>query len=210
MSGKRLSEEPEAVQDIWLAKHGVTAADLVADAHADPDAKPIIKKLRTSEAQRRFALEWFVDQRHKQPTERGRTGPLFAIGDQTHPGHPTPAWPGGRLPPYGDEETPLPGPTTTGKRRHRPPGPIAVATVKDLKWQLTQRATRPKDREFTQEAIAARLGLDRSRVQQAEALELAGWDLLRTHPEFSAEEGFVRWPSPAEAARILASEGAGN
>jgi hypothetical protein len=94
--------------------------------------------------------------------------------------------------------------------RHRPPDPIPEATVKDLKWELAQRKARPGDREFTQEKIAGRLELDRSRIQQAEALERVGWDLLRSHPEFSASDGFVRWPSAREAARILASERAEN
>jgi hypothetical protein len=100
--------------------------------------------------------------------------------------------------------------------RHRPPAQIAVETVKALKWQLAKRQEelaqqRPRgEREYTQEKIAERLGLDRNRVQRAEALQRLGWDLLRSHPDFAADDGFVRWPSPAEATRIRDSESAQN
>jgi hypothetical protein len=96
--------------------------------------------------------------------------------------------------------------------RHRPPAQIPVGTVKELKWQLAQRQAelaqrKPRrEREYTQEKIAERLGLDDTRVQQAEALQRAGWELLRSHPDFSVDEEFVRWPGPQEAARLLASE----
>jgi hypothetical protein len=92
------------------------------------------------------------------------------------------------------------------KPRHRPPAPIATATVKQLKWELAQREAKPADRELTQEKIAARLSLDDTRVQQAEGLQRVGWDLLRSHPDFPVDEGFVRWPGVRKAAQILASE----
>jgi hypothetical protein len=103
-----------------------------------------------------------------------------------------------------------PQPQAAKRPRHRPPDPIPLATVKDLKWELAQRKAKPRDPELTQEKIAGRLGLDRTRVQQAEALEKAGWDLLRSHPDFSANDDLVRWPSAEKAARILASERAEN
>jgi hypothetical protein len=108
------------------------------------------------------------------------------------------------------------GETAKAHPRHRPPAQIPVDTVKDLKWQLAQRQKelaqrKPRGkREYTQEKIAESLGLDDTRVQQAEALQHRGWDLLRTHPDFSVDEGFVRWPGPQEAARLLASESAEN
>ena len=104
-----------------------------------------------------------------------------------------------------------PAPVEKPKPRHRHPASIPTETVKQLKLELAQRKARPRDREFTQEKIAARLGLsDRSRVQQAEALQRLGWDLLRSDPEFSANDGSVRWPSARKAARLLASGSAEN
>lgn len=108
------------------------------------------------------------------------------------------------------EGSPQRPPAQPPKPRHRPPDPIPEATVKQLKWELAQRKARRRGPEFTQEKIAGRLGLDRTRVQQAEALEQVGWDLLRSHPDFSAKDDSVRWPSAKEAARILASERAEN
>jgi hypothetical protein len=96
------------------------------------------------------------------------------------------------------------------KPRHRHPDPISRATIKRLMLELAQRKARPRDRDFTQEKIGGRFGLDRSRIQQAEGLMRVGWDLLRSHPEFSANDDLVRWPSVKEAARILASERAEN
>jgi hypothetical protein len=59
------------------------------------------------------------------------------------------------------------------KPRHRPLAPIPKATVKALKWQLAQRKAKLRDPEFAQEKIADRLGLERTRIQHAEALERA-------------------------------------
>jgi hypothetical protein len=103
-----------------------------------------------------------------------------------------------------------------GKPRHRRPDAIPEATVKALKLELTRRRACRGDRrlirgrKLTQEQIAERLELQRTRVQQAEALDRAGWDLLRSDPEFSANDGFVRWPSAAKATVLLASERAEN
>jgi hypothetical protein len=97
-------------------------------------------------------------------------------------------------------------PAKKPRPRHRPPTPIAKATVKSLMWELEQRKAKPQNPELTQEKIAGRLELKVTRVQQAEALERVGWPLLRTHPDFSVDEGFVRWPGPRKAAQILASE----
>ena len=110
----------------------------------------------------------------------------------------------------------LDGPEPRARRpRHRPPDAIPIATVKRLMWDLAQRKAQRKarprvDPELTQEKIGERLELNRSRVQQAEALERVGWDLLRSHPEFSADDGFVRWPSAKNAARLMAPERAEN
>jgi hypothetical protein len=104
-------------------------------------------------------------------------------------------------------------PPSSKTPRHRHPDEIPKVTVKQLMWDLGRRKTElagrkklPHGSDLTQEKIAARFDLDRSRIQQAEKLVAAGWDLLRSHPEFSANDEFVRWPSVREAARILASE----
>jgi hypothetical protein len=190
----RWSELPPERLEIELAKLGITVRDLVRDAHFVPELKPWFRKL-SKETKQKVALEWFGDEGHPQPEERNVPVGVIAVT--------SPDW--GRLPSLDDAGQPK-----ARKPRHRHPDPILETTVKQLKWELAQRKAKPRDREFTQEKIAARLELDRTRVQQAEKLERAGWDLLRSHPEFSANDEFVRWPSAREAARLLASERAEN
>jgi hypothetical protein len=92
------------------------------------------------------------------------------------------------------------------KPRHRTPEQLDIETVKKLKLELAKRkAGGPRDPEYTQGAIAQRLGWKTTRVQQAEGLQKAGWDLLRSHPDFLVDDGFVRWPGVQKAARLLAS-----
>jgi hypothetical protein len=59
--------------------------------------------------------------------------------------------------------------------------------------------------ELSQDKITEASQLDRNRVQEAEKLVATGWDLLESHPDFSAKRGFVIWPKPDEALQILAS-----
>jgi hypothetical protein len=116
----------------------------------------------------------------------------------------------------GEPSTPAPTAPMRGRPRHRPPDSISKATVKRLMSELEQRRACRGDRKLiqerglTQEGIARKLTLDRSRVQQAEALKRVGWDLLRSHPQFSANDEFVWWPSAKEAAQLLASGRAEN
>jgi hypothetical protein len=180
------------------------------DGEDDPKLAPILELLTSQEAKSRAALEFYGDKGHPQPKRRRvQHRGLFAT--------PTPDW--GHIPP--PETRPAPGKggvepggtvrSNATKPRHRPPEPIARATVEALKAELAQRkAERARgvkrgQGEHTQEKIANRLGLSRTRVQQAEALERVGWDLLRSHPEFSAVDDLVRWPNPVEAAQLLAS-----
>jgi hypothetical protein len=188
------SELPRWRLEVELAKIGTTISEFVCDARDVPELQPWIEDL-SPDAKLQVALEWFGDEENPQPVER-TDWPGFGR---------TPDWLGGRFPSLDEAEKPKPA-----KPHHRPPDPIPTATVKRLKWELVQRRAKPRDREYTQEKIAARLDLSRPRVQQAEKLESAGWDLLRSHPEFSAKDGFVRWPSAPEAAQIVASERAEN
>lgn len=96
--------------------------------------------------------------------------------------------------------------SATGRRRS--PDPIPITTVKRLIVELARRrdTENPRRGPLTQTGIAQRLGIDYHRVQQAEGLVAAGWDLLRSHPDHSAEDGYVRWPSVAKARDLLGSE----
>jgi hypothetical protein len=188
--------------EIELANCGTRPEYLVRDAEDVPELRQRMKLLSSFEAKLRLALDWFGDQGHPQPEKRTRPA-TASFDDYVVYGDPTPDW--RRLPRL--DET---GQPKARKPRHRPPAPVPETKIKQLKWELAQRKRRPGDRELTQEKIAGRLGLGRMRIQQAEALERAGWDLLRSHPEFSAKDDFVRWPSASEAVRILASERAEN
>lgn len=91
--------------------------------------------------------------------------------------------------------------------RSRPPDQLPATTVRRCEDELRKRAQagRPRYGSLTLMAIATRLGWPRARVTQAEALMEVGWPLLRTHPDFSADQGHVRWPTPRQAARLLRS-----
>lgn len=188
--------------EVELAKAGTTVHDLETDIRDVPELKPWVEGI-SAEARRQLAIEYFGDQRHQQPPREQRT--------KWHSSGYTREF--GRLPQLkGDESRQA----KVAKPRHRHPAPISKDTIKKLKWELAKRREelaqqKPRgEREYTQEKIAERLELDDTRVQQAEALHHVGWELLRTHPEFSVDEGFVRWPSAEDAARILASEHAEN
>jgi hypothetical protein len=90
-------------------------------------------------------------------------------------------------------------------RRHRPPDQLEAKVVRRCEAALKKRAKagKPRTGPLTLDAIATRVQLPRARVTQAEQLLELGWPLLRTHPDFSADEGYVRWPSPREAALLL-------
>jgi hypothetical protein len=109
--------------------------------------------------------------------------------------------------------TPGGAPVRRRARRHRPPDQLSLKTVRRCEAELArrQRARKPKTGPLTLEGIAKRLRAEdpnwnRARVRQAEQLLQVGWPLSRTHPEFSTDEGFVRWPKVEEAARLLRSE----
>jgi hypothetical protein len=175
---------------------------LIAVGRTIPEVRPQIDAQRTKEDQLRVVLRYFGDEGHPNPDPQNPPARGPAINGHIA-AHDCPPWE--RLPPFDDAPA-----AQQPKPRHRHPDPIPDETIKQLKWELAQRKAKPRNREFTQEKIARRLGLDRTRVQQAEALQRVGWDLLRSHPEFSANDGFVRWPSAHEAARLLASGRAEN
>jgi hypothetical protein len=192
--------------ELELAKAGTTPAELVRDALDVPELRQRMKLLRSQEARLRLALEYFGDEGHPQPVERTRWPHILVPGQPAH-GQMTPDW--GLLPRLENDGLPA-DPQPKPKPRHRPPDQIPESTVKQLKIELVKREAKRKGRrrvpELTQAKIAAIVGLDDTRVQQAEGLREIGWDLLRTHPDFSVDEGFVRWPSVEEATRILDSE----
>lgn len=234
MAAPRWSDLSPDEREIKLAEVGWTlddVDDLVLASYDDPKLRPIMERLTSREAKRRKVLDWYGDQQHPLPKKRERVG-IFAIdleparelrhyvdgelarrapdldSEDVVIDDPAPGWV--PLPPLEEDEPAAEEQPKAKKPRHRPPDPIPRETVKNLQWELGQRRAKPRDPELTQEKIALRVRLDRSRILQAEALQRAGWDLLRTHPDFSAEDGFVRWPSPEQAARILASERAEN
>jgi hypothetical protein len=107
-------------------------------------------------------------------------------------------------------------PGEPGKPRYRPPTGLPRETVMRLDDQLAHRRVAPRDRRYTQDAIAGRLGIDRHVVQDAEELHEAGWPLPRSDPDFGADFGaggadgdLVRWPPITKAREILASESSG-
>lgn len=175
---------------------GITIRDLVHAGNLDPQLAPKIKGL-SREARELRVVEFYCDEGHPQPEE-----PDLAPG---HVRAPMNRWES--VPPL---ETAAVEAVNAKRPRHRPPDPISTKDVKQLMWELDQRKARPDDSELTQEKIAGRVGLDDTRVQQAEALQRLGWPLLRTHPDFPVDEGFVRWPGVEKAAQLLASEHAEN
>jgi hypothetical protein len=109
-------------------------------------------------------------------------------------------------------------PPPPGKTRRRSPDPLPREKVEELEEKLHERiavldAEKKMPSRLTQEAAARALGkpFNRSRVQQGEKLLRLGWPLLRSLPANSARsaDSAVYWPSPQEAASILASERAG-
>jgi hypothetical protein len=192
-----LQREDPAQLELELAKAGTTPEYLIRDAQDEPALHTAMSLLATDDAKLRLALEYFGDDGHPQPTRRTppNTG---AFGDHALYGSLTPEW--GLLPRLKD------GQPKPRKPRQRPPGQISRAAVQALMLELERRKAKPRDRELTQRRIAARVGLNQARVQEAEELRGLGWDLLRTHPDFSIEDGFVRWPTPTRAAQILARE----
>lgn len=92
-------------------------------------------------------------------------------------------------------------------RRHRPPGQLEAKLIRKCENELKKRkrAGRPKSGPLTLKAIAERGGLPRTRVTQMEQLMEIGWPLLRSHPDFPADRGYVRLPSWREAALLLRS-----
>lgn len=203
-----LQREDPVGLELALAKAGTTAADLVRDGLDVPELRGRLKRLRSQEARERLALEWFGDEGHAQPTERTRWPGIVFAGQKAFGGRMTPDW--GTLPRLESDGSPALTQSKPKKPRYRPPAQIPTVTVKQLKMELTKRRamlkTKRRDPELTQEMIAGRIGLDDNRVQQAEGLEKVGWDLLRTHPDFPVDDGFVRWPSVKQAVRILDSE----
>lgn len=109
-----------------------------------------------------------------------------------------------------------------GSRPSRPTGrpliPLELAKVEFVGKRLTERR-KIKQRtggsvpsELTYEAIAKDAGWlgtngrpNRERVKQIEALIDLDWPLRKSHPDFPAEQGFVRLPTPHQAARLLHS-----
>jgi hypothetical protein len=77
--------------------------------------------------------------------------------------------------------------------------------------RITKGGVQPPPR-LTYEAIARSAGLvtpagrpNRDRIKQFEELVELGWPLRKSHPDFPARPGFVRLPTPREAALLLRS-----
>jgi hypothetical protein len=101
----------------------------------------------------------------------------------------------------------------------RPPKSLKITSVEKAVKRLKARmkVTRPGDRarnkSLTYEAIAAyasagggnKFKVSRDRVKEIEQLMGLGWDLRKSHPDFPAETGEVRLPTPRQAARLLRS-----
>jgi hypothetical protein len=77
--------------DIELAKIGTTLDNWVKDAEVDPEAGPIMARLKSKEAKQRFAVEWFGDEGHPQPEDRTRR-PVARFDGHIVYGDPTPDW----------------------------------------------------------------------------------------------------------------------
>jgi hypothetical protein len=199
-----LQRNDPALLELELASAGTTPAYLVRDALDDPALREKMKLL-SPEARVLLALEYYGDEGHPQPEKRT---PLIVVafgeGASASAGR-TPDW--GRLPPRPLEsgEPTADQQPTPKKPRYAPPHRIEKDKVKQLMMELVKRKADRGDRDFTQARIAERLGLKVTRVQQAEGLQRVGWDLLRTHPDFPVDAGFVRWPGVDAAARILKS-----
>jgi hypothetical protein len=95
--------------------------------------------------------------------------------------------------------------TEMPKHRHRPPALLPKSTIQKCERELGERLRRAKPRagRYTLDAISRRVDLPRPRVTQMEKLMELGWPLLRTHPEYRADEDHVRLPTLDDARRLL-------
>jgi hypothetical protein len=177
---------------------------LLAAGRSVPALRPEIDAQRTKDDRLRVVFRYFGDEGNPNP-DPDNPPPHGPAINGVVAAHECPRWV--RINGYEPSSA-----RSRGKPRHRHPDPIPVDTVKTLKLELERRRACSgnrkliRERELQQDRIAQRLALERPRIQQAEKLQRVGWDLLRSHPEFSANDGFVRWPQPREAARLLASE----
>lgn len=94
------------------------------------------------------------------------------------------------------------------KPAHRMPEGIPIGTMRRIKALLEQG-------ELSQQNIADAdgVGLNRSRIQRHRALMLAGWDLIRSDPDFrsvGANDGMVYLPSLAKARQLLTEARSGS
>lgn len=87
----------------------------------------------------------------------------------------------------------------------RPPKPLSQSAVLDAERELRKRAAlaaEPRSGPLTYAAIARRVKLSRDRLRELEQLMALGWSLRESHPDFPAEHGEVRLPTPRQAARL--------
>jgi hypothetical protein len=94
------------------------------------------------------------------------------------------------------------------KTRWRQPDPLETEAVKECEAKLRERAAARAGggrvpHELTLEQIGLSVGFDRERVRHAEQLMKLGWPLQKRHPDFSAEDGYVRLPNVDKAASEL-------
>ena len=95
-----------------------------------------------------------------------------------------------------------------GELTGRPLEELRTADVEKAEARLKQRmkvvprSGRGKG-PLTYTAIAAHAKLNRDRVKEIEQLMELGWPLRESHPDFSAKRGYVKLPTPREAARLL-------
>jgi hypothetical protein len=99
----RWSELPPDRRDVELAKAGTTAEYLVKDLWdvPDPELQEILVRLPSEEAQQRFALEYFGDEKHPQPENRREWADAWFDGEPAFV-YRTPDF--GRLPRLEDDE----------------------------------------------------------------------------------------------------------
>ena len=194
---------------VELAKVGLTTDDLILDIHDVRELRLARRRLRRDDLLR-LALTYFGDEGNPQPENRsdwvGERG-VPAIHGPNTPTFRTPDW--GRLPRLEDDQA-----ERKSVPRHRPPVGLPVGAVRELEALLAgrRRSGKPTQDKIAHEVerLARKnvpfIKFGRNRVEQAEQLQKLGWPLLRSQPEFSADDGFVYWPTAAKAARILASE----
>jgi hypothetical protein len=194
----RWSELPPRERRAALANvhPGLTEDCLIACGRAVPELAPKIKAQKSKEDKLWVVLRYFGDEGHPQPEGPVRYGPAINGGT---PVLECPRWE--RLPRLEDEEV-------SERGMGAPPKPLPIESVEKAAVRLRERekvvgAGERASGSLTYEAIAAYANLpNRDRVVQIEELISLGWDLRKSHPDFSAEPGFVRLPTP-EAARQL-------